>query len=142
MNQELIIQIFRESALANFIFTFGSELGVIMHHYTHGFDLLVYIAAFLGSGFGLLVSYGLFYGLAKVFQGKMESNYSYKPFSYYFDKYYLFLLAMLLFPVGSIMGAFFAGLTRLKPWKFLIALALYRLAFYIFVYNKYEWFLE
>lgn len=129
---DILILIFKDSFLANFIFTFDFEFAYTFAKAYEG--KFVYDAlSFCGAISGLMASYFIMYGFAKVFAKYIESSYNYKPLKHYFEKFkYLFLIAS-VFPNLSILAPFFSGLLKLNPIKFLFIISTYKIIYYLYL---------
>ncbi len=136
MINPVYIEVLKDSFLSNFIATVDAELAYPMVLMFGKHDVITTsIFAFIGSTGGLTATYGLFYALAVLMKKMLESNYGYPAAQHYTSKLAPIFGVFSALPQLSIIPAFFFGLTKMNFYKFLIVIAFYRAAYYIYALN-------
>ncbi|HCR86065.1 MAG TPA: hypothetical protein DIV86_05245 [Alphaproteobacteria bacterium] len=130
--RDIYIEIFTNSFLAHFIFTFGSDFAYEFAVHYGIKPLYITMFSLLGSICGLTASYYIFYLAGTLLKGVFENSHSFRPFKHYYSKFKYYSCAVVAFPYLSVIAPFFCGLLRLDA-KYIFPLFLfYRVAYYFY----------
>ena len=127
---EQYLEIFRDSFFANFLFTFSKDLAFPISFYFEGFNVILSsLIAVTGSSLGLIITFSMFYIIAKSFDKNLKNNYSYQPFKEFINKYPFTSNFFALLPEASVIAPFISGLAKLNYFKFILYILIFRVIF-------------
>jgi membrane protein YqaA with SNARE-associated domain len=126
-----LLELFKDSFTAHFIFTFHEEIGFqTALHFQSAEIYILCVVAVLGSGFGLLASFIFFDLIARMLRNFLEKSHNYQPLKDFMSKYPYLVLFITAFPNFSVIGAFFGGMARMSILKFMFFVLIFRSIYY------------
>ena|GEM_PF-3519663 len=125
------LEVFRDSFLANFIFTFSQDFAFhfIQFFERYNFDFAAIVAA-VGSSIGFIFTFIIFYGFGFLTKKYMESGGNFLQIKKFVSRYLFFIMFLSFVPNFMILLPVFAGALRVNFTKFIIYIIIFRFIYY------------